>query len=315
MSKIAIIGNGNVGGNLAATLRRAGHEVAFGLRTASGSSVPQAIEGAELVFVAVPADAAVDALAPAGDLAGKIVVDCTNPMGWSDGPVRAAPAEGSNAALIQARFPKARVVKGFNTFPAEVHGRPSIGGRAVDVLLVGDDVGAKQAVAEVAATAGFVPRDAGPLRNAAHLEALAILVIHLGTIGGLGRRLAFDLDVREEPLEHPTWAHGEVIETEAAAGFSPPGGEGFVLRPLVSKHGEPPSLLLGTLAPGGTIPREIHGSAREHLLVLDGEVVYTTDAGDRMVLRPGQMGRLAIDTWHTVRNEAAGPARFLVSLC
>jgi 8-hydroxy-5-deazaflavin:NADPH oxidoreductase len=313
MKKIAIIGKGNVGKNLGATLSRAGHEVTFGERDATGSSVARAVKSADIVFLAVPAEAAVSALGPAGDLTGKILVDCTNPIGWSDGPVRAAPPEGSNAALLQARFPRARVVKGFNTFPAEVHGRPDIGGRSVDVLLAGDDVAAKQAISEVALSAGFVPRDAGPLRNAAHLESVAILVIHMGVAGGLGRRITFDLDVREEPTERPTWPHGEVVETSEAPGFAPPGGEGFFLRPLVEREGQFPSLVLGTLAPGGSIPREIHEAAREHLLVLDGEVVYAADSGEHVTIRAGQMMRLAANTWHKVRNEARRPARFLVA--
>lgn len=117
-----------------------------------------------------------------------------------------------------------------------------------------------------------------------------------------------------EPGERSAWVHGEVIEISEVAGFSPPGGEGFLLRPLVAKDGEMPSLLLGTLEPGGSIPREIHETAREHLLVLEGEVVYVADDGTQVVLRPGQMGKLATNTWHTVRNRAQLPARFLVSL-
>lgn len=314
MQKIAIVGNGHVGKNLGATLGRAGFEVAFAERSADGSSLVAALAGAEIVFVAVPAEAAAEALAPAGELAGKVVVDCTNPIRWAEGPVHAPPAEGSNAAHLQARFPRARVVKGFNGFPAAVHGRPDIGGRAVDVLLAGDDRAAKEAVAAVARAAGFVARDAGPLRNAAHLESLAILVIHMGTVGGLGSRLAFDLDVREEPTQRPVWAHGEVVEASELPGFSPPGAAGFVLRPLVARDGESPSLLLGTLAPGAEIPRELHPTEREHLLVLEGEVAYVADDGARVSLRAGQLGKLAVDRWHTVRNEGERPARFLVSL-
>lgn len=311
MTKVAIIGNGNVGRNLGATLKRAGVEVVYGDR--EPSSVAAAAAGATFVFVAVPADAAVTALANAGDLRGKIVVDCTNPISWSDGPVREAPAEGSVAARIQAAHVGARVVKAFNTFPAEVHGRPDIGGRAVDVLMASDDAEAKQTLGKLAAAAAFVPRDAGPMRNAAHLEALGVLVIHLGTIGRLGRRIAFDLDVREEPTATPSWPHGEVIEVATAEGFAPPGGEGFTLRPLVGLSGAA-SLLLGTLEPGGSIPREIHETAREHLLVLEGEVVYSTDSGERLLLRAGQMGKLAPNLWHGVRNESPRRARFLVSL-
>lgn len=314
MTKIAIVGRGSVGSRLGETLKLAGYDVAFGERSDDGTSVRRAVEGASLVFVAVPAEAAVAALEPAGELAGVVVVDCTNPIGWHEGPVHRPPPEGSNAARLQGRFPRARVVKGFNTFPAEVHGRPSIGGRAVDVLLAGDDRSAVATVAEVARRAGFVARDVGPLRNAAHVEALAILVIHLGTVGGLGRRLGLNLDVREEPTTTPSWNHGDVVETIDAPGFSPPDASGFTLRPLVMREGEQPSLLLGTLAAGASIPREIHEDAREHLLLLDGELTYLADDGTSLVLRPGQMGKLAKNVWHVVKNDSDRPARFLVSL-
>jgi quercetin dioxygenase-like cupin family protein len=110
------------------------------------------------------------------------------------------------------------------------------------------------------------------------------------------------------------WSHGDIVDINKAQGFSPPGGKGFVLRPLIAKDGEMPTLLLGTLEPAGVIPREIHESNREHLLVLDGEVVYIADDGARLILRPGQMGRLAPNVWHEVRNEGDRVARFLVSL-
>lgn len=192
MSQIAIIGNGNVGKALAESFRRGGHEVRFGERTAS--SIAAAAKGADAIVLAVPAEAAIEALGAAGDVAGKLVVDCTNPLTWTDGPVRNAPPEGSNAARLQAKFPSAKIVKAFNTLPAEVQQTAKVGERAVDALYAGDDAGAKTAFAAIAKSAGFVPRDLGPLRNAAHLESLAVLVIHAGTVGGLGRHIAFNLE-------------------------------------------------------------------------------------------------------------------------
>ena len=108
-----------------------------------------------------------------------------------------APAEGSNAARLQARFPNARVVKAWNTMPAEIHAKAQVNGRPVDAHYAGDDANAKALFATIAKSAGFVPVDVGPLRNASHLEALAVLVIHLGTVGGWGRELAFSV-AREE---------------------------------------------------------------------------------------------------------------------
>ncbi len=192
MSQIAIIGNGNVGKALAESFRRGGHEVRFGERTTE--SITAAAKNADAIVLAVPADAAIEALGSAGDVTGKLVIDCTNPLGWSDGPVRNAPPEGSNAARLQAKFPGAKVVKALNTMPAEVHRTAKVGARAVEAHYAGDDAGAKKLFAELAKSAGFVPVDVGPMRNAAHLESLAVLVIHLGTVGGLGRNIAFNLE-------------------------------------------------------------------------------------------------------------------------
>lgn len=85
------------------------------------------------------------------------------------------------------------MVKGFSTFGAEIHGDPSVGGEAANVLLAGDDSDAKQRVAALAEQLGFAPVDAGPLRNAALLENLAVLWIHLALNEGHGREWAFQL--------------------------------------------------------------------------------------------------------------------------
>ncbi len=206
-TKIAIIGAGNVGGNLGATLSKAGFPVHFGVKDASKDTkellarcgrdahvetVEAAANWAEVVFVAVPANVAVDvarSLAPS--LAGKIVVDCNNPLTWKEGPVWAPPAEGSLAQAIAKAAPKAHVVKGFNTFGAEFHANPRHAGTPADVFLAGDDAAAKKTVSDIAKQAGFVPVDAGPLRNASVLENVAMLWIHLAMAGGQGRDFTF----------------------------------------------------------------------------------------------------------------------------
>jgi predicted dinucleotide-binding enzyme len=205
--RIAILGAGNVGGNLGINLSRHGYAVRFGVREGSdiqdvlskcegkaeASSVAAAIQWAEVIFLAVPANAAVDALKAAGDVSGKVVVDCTNPLRWEDGPVHAPPPEGSITAALAKAFPKARVVKGFSTFGAEFHLDPKIGNMSIDVQLAGDDAEAKALVSSIATRAGFTPIDAGPLRNAAVLEAFAVLWIHLAMKGGHGRQVGFKL--------------------------------------------------------------------------------------------------------------------------
>lgn len=206
-TKIAIIGAGNVGGNLGATLSKAGLPVHFGVKDASkdtkqllarcGSdahveTVEAAANWGDVVFIAVPANVAVDvARSLASSLAGKIVVDCNNPLTWKEGPVWAPPAEGSLAQAIAKAAPSARVVKGFNTFGAEFHANPKHAGTAADVFLAGDDADAKKTVSDVAKQAGFVAIDAGPLRNASVLENLAMLWIDLAMVRGQGRDFTF----------------------------------------------------------------------------------------------------------------------------
>lgn len=201
MKIAAVLGSGNVGQALAARLRHAGVDVRFGVRTPEGpvDGIPemppaQAAQGADIILVAVPAAAAIEALRAAGNIDGTIVVDCTNPLAWNNGPVWSPPAGGSSTAAIAATFPAARVVKGFNHFGVEIQARPSLASGPADAFFAGDDTGAKQAVMALAARMGFAPHDAGPLRNAAVLENLAVLWIHLATVGGAGRNFSFRMD-------------------------------------------------------------------------------------------------------------------------
>lgn len=207
MTTVAIIGTGNVGAALGERLATSGLSVRFGARegtdaaplleragaNASVHAPVEAVKGAGLVFLAVPAKAAVEAVR-AADAGASVLVDCTNPVRWDQGPVWDPPAEGSVAQALAAAFPEARVVKSFNTFGAEFHANPTIdAAHAIDVFMAGDDPAAKAAVAAIAERAGFTPVDAGPLRNASVVENLAVLWIHLALAGGQGRDVAFKL--------------------------------------------------------------------------------------------------------------------------
>lgn len=205
--RVAIIGVGNVGGNLAVRLSQSGVAVRLGVREggdreallercAAGTEAtsPEAAAAwAEVIVFALPAAALVPVARSLGDLTGKILVDAGNPLRWDAGPVWAPPPAGSLAAALADACPGARVVKGFNTFGAEFHLDPTLAGGAIDVQLAGDDAAAKARVAEIAGQAGFTPVDAGPLRNAALLENLAVLWIHLALVGGHGREIGFKL--------------------------------------------------------------------------------------------------------------------------
>ena len=206
--EIAIIGAGSVGSNLGTRFTRAGYQVTYGVRSgrdvsqtlkccggrAHVASVETASRNANVVILAVPARVAVEVATSLGDLTGKTLVDCTNPLRFDDGPVHAPPSEGSVTAALAQALPGVAVVKAFNTFGAEIHLEPQVAGMQVDTYLAGDHNEAKIRVAELAEAAGFNPVDVGGLRNAAHLESMAVLWIQLAMVeGGIGRRMAFKL--------------------------------------------------------------------------------------------------------------------------
>lgn len=207
MTKIAIVGAGNVGGNLGINLTKHGFDVRFGVKPgadvsellakcsgrAQAASVADVARWADVIVLALPAAAVVEVGLALGDVTGKVLVDTSNPLRWADGPVHAPPPEGSAAAALAKAVPAARVVKAFNTFGAELHLDPALAGGGVDVPMAGDDGAAKELVADVARKAGFTPVDAGPLRNAAVLENLAVLWIHLAMKGGHGREFGFKM--------------------------------------------------------------------------------------------------------------------------
>jgi len=210
--RVAIVGTGNVGSALGVRLARAGLSVTFLAREPSSDAsrdlivgagenarvapVPGGAVGADAVFLAVPANVAVEAARTAGASIDSVIVDCTNPVRWDAGPVWAPPVEGSTAAAIAKALDGHAVVKAFNTFGAEWHAEPAASDGPVTVPMAGDQDEAKATVAAIARRAGFDPVDAGPLRNAALLENLATLWIHLATTGGLGREIAFRLTRR-----------------------------------------------------------------------------------------------------------------------
>jgi predicted dinucleotide-binding enzyme len=207
---LAIIGTGNVGAALGIRLAGAGHSVRFGVRPgkdqgelldqvaavgghAEVMSPIDAAAASEIVFLAVPAKAAVEAARALELSLGKILVDCTNPLRWDAGPIWTPPAAGSTTAELDEALPGVRVIKAFNGFGSEFHADPNLGDAAVDVFMAGDDMTAKIQLSLLVRKAGFSPVDAGPLRNAALLENLAVLWIHLATVGGRGRQFAFKL--------------------------------------------------------------------------------------------------------------------------
>ena len=201
--KVAIIGTGNMGAGLASTLAAAGNEVTIGARDlvkaaaladkigrgAVGGGIAAAAELADVVILALPFGAAAEAIKLAEDLAGKIVVDISNPIS-ADFKELVIGHTTSAAEEIQKLAPQARVVKAFNTIFAQLLAPGSRQGKSLQVFVAGDDASAKAAVSELAKSAGFEAVEAGPLTNSRFLEPIGEMNIHFGYFLGKGPSVA-----------------------------------------------------------------------------------------------------------------------------
>jgi len=181
---IAILGLGNMGKGLAKRLEGKADLV---LASRSGAtSYEAAVKGADIVILALPYAAALD-VAASLDLAGKIVVDLSNPV-TADFSGLSIGHSTSAAEQIAAVAKGARVVKAFNTIFASLFDTPASATAAVPVFVAGDDEAAVAAVADLAAKAGFAVERIGGLDGARLVEPVGMLNIRLGY--GLGRGTA-----------------------------------------------------------------------------------------------------------------------------
>jgi predicted dinucleotide-binding enzyme len=186
--KVAIVGAGNVGKALREGLERTGHEV----RATGRGRVSEAAAWADIIILAVPFAAIPDVtreMQTAAD--GKTVVDVTNAL--TPDMQLALGFSTSGAEELQKALPRARVVKAFNTVFAQHMSRGSAAGQQLSLFAAGDDAAARKAVLEVGKAIGFDAIDAGPLKNARHLESLGYFNIQLGYVLGNGPDIGFKL--------------------------------------------------------------------------------------------------------------------------
>ena len=175
MAHLSILGTGNMGQAIAAVAAKGGHAV----QLLGESDLDTAVTG-EIVVLAVPYPAIADVIAQRGEsLAGKIVVDITNPLDFETFDSLVVPADSSAAAQIAAALPESRVLKAFNTTFAATLAAGTVGPLTTTVLIAGDDTDAKSTVAGVFTSGGLDVIDAGSLKRARELEAVGFLQLTL----------------------------------------------------------------------------------------------------------------------------------------
>jgi 8-hydroxy-5-deazaflavin:NADPH oxidoreductase len=199
----AIIGVGNVGGALARHLAGGGEPVVLAARDesaaaglagelgslASAASVPEAIEAADVVVLAVWFDALKQVIADYGGLLdGKVVADPSNPLGVNaDGTVfRTLPEGQSQGSLVAAMLPAgAHYVKAFGTLDAgSLASSANRAPRRAVLFYATDDDRAAAAIERLITVAGFDPVRAGSLSEAGRIE-MPGGDLHLATLGRL----------------------------------------------------------------------------------------------------------------------------------
>ena len=186
--RIGVLGTGVVGTTIAGKLRELGHDVLIGSRSAGEDAVPFADAAAhgEVVFNCTNGNASLEALSSAREenLAGKVLVDVTNALEFSEGrpPVIGVSTDDSLGEQIQRAFPEARVVKALNTVNANVMVDPSVVPGEHDIFVSGNDAAAKDEVAGLVQDFGW-PReriiDLGDITAARGQELYVALWIRL----------------------------------------------------------------------------------------------------------------------------------------
>jgi len=215
--RIGVLGTGVVGRTLGSALLSNGHEVRLGSRTAGNEAavawareIPAgpASEGTfadaagfgELLFNATAGAASLDALAMAGaeQLAGKVLVDVSNPLDFSRGmpPTLTVCNDDSLGEQIQAAYADVRVVKSLNTVTASVMVDPSLVPGTHTIFVAGDDAGAKAEVGQLLQELGWPAAsilDLGDITAARGMEMYLPLWLRLWGATGTG---VLNVDVR-----------------------------------------------------------------------------------------------------------------------
>ena len=193
MNTVTIIGSGTMATVIGTRASTHGHAVEIMSRDAAkaqaladrighGATVGTfgAKPAGDIVVLAVLFGGAVDVAQQYGDaLAGKVVVDITNPLNFETFDSLTVASDGSAAAEIAEALPQSRVLKAFNTNFASTLAAGKVGTLDTTVLIAGDDADAKSDLAGVITSGGLEAIDAGSLARARELEAIGFLQITL----------------------------------------------------------------------------------------------------------------------------------------
>ncbi|PSR19120.1 hypothetical protein C8255_03845 [filamentous cyanobacterium CCP3] len=205
--KLAFIGIGQVGAALAGNLSKLGHSVTVAARDPGSKSVTEAlarfpkltvatpeeaIAAAEVVFLATPFAAVEAALADPDAFAGKVLIDCTNPVGPN--LTHGLNSERSGGEVVQDLVPQAKVVKAFTIYGFENFedsSYPGYGDLRPAMLIAGNDAEARRVVATLCRELGWEPVDTGPIAMSLHLEHMTLLWIKMARVQGVGAGLVW----------------------------------------------------------------------------------------------------------------------------
>ena len=192
---IAFLGYGNVGAPLADHLQRLGHDVTLAAADPESDSVRKALRrnpgltvgpvedsvaAADVVFLATPFAANEAVLRVlAGALVGKLLVDCTNPVG--PGLTHGLGSAQSGSEFVQKLLPDTQVVKAFSIYGFENFEDNRYQGYAVNPVMMfcGNNAGAKATVSGLIEALGWQALDVGGLEQALHLEHMTLLWVRM----------------------------------------------------------------------------------------------------------------------------------------
>jgi 8-hydroxy-5-deazaflavin:NADPH oxidoreductase len=202
--RIGVLGSGDVGRVLATGFVKHGHEVMIGSRdpkqeklqawvkaagpTGSAGTFAETAGFGEVAVLATAWSGTETALALAGPehFDGKVVIDATNPLAFSQGAPPKLAVHGNDSAgeTVQRRLPGARVVKAFNIVGNQHMIHPDFPGGPPDMFICGDDDTAKGTVADLLTSFGWRVIDVGVISSSRYLEAMAMVwILHFFKTG------------------------------------------------------------------------------------------------------------------------------------